>query len=127
AIATATLALLITVGKRRGDIAQQYDLDGRRKPLTRYNLAYLDSMVGALTGATLVVYLLFCVSDYAVARFRSFVVFTAIPVALGLMRYSQLIMVKGRGESPTDLVIRDPGMIAVLIVFILMFAIFIYF
>ena len=84
-------------------------------------------MVSALIGATLVVYLLFCVSDYAVVRFGSLVVLTAIPVALGLLRYVQLIMVKGQGKSPTDLVIGDPGMIAVLVVFIMMFTNFIYF
>jgi 4-hydroxybenzoate polyprenyltransferase len=127
AIATATIALLITIGKRRGDIAQQNDLASGGKPLAHYNLAFLDSMLSALTGATLVIYLLFCVSDYAAARFGSLVVFTAIPVALGLLRYGQLILVKGRGESPTDLVIGDPGMIAILVGFILMFAILIYF
>jgi decaprenyl-phosphate phosphoribosyltransferase len=127
AIATATLALLVTVGKRRGDLAQQNELESRRRPFDQYNLAYLDSMVSALVGATLVVYLLFCVSDYAVARYGSLVVLTTIPVALGLLRYVQLIMVKGQGESPTDLVMGDPGMITIIVVFIMMFTNFIYF
>jgi decaprenyl-phosphate phosphoribosyltransferase len=115
------------VGKRRGDLAQQNELESRRRPFDQYNLAYLDSMVSALVGATLVVYLLFCVSDYAVARYGSLVVLSTIPVALGLLRYVQLIMVKGQGESPTDLVMGDPGMITIIVVFIMMFTNFIYF
>ena len=126
-IATATLALLVTVGKRRGDIAQEHDPKLQREPLAQYTLTYLYSMISALTGATFVIYLLFCVSDYAVARFGSLVVYTAIPVALGLLRYDQLITVRGRGESPTDLLMGDPGMLAVLVVFILMFMTLIYF
>jgi decaprenyl-phosphate phosphoribosyltransferase len=125
-VATAMIALLLTVGKRRDDIAQQYDVDNGRKSLAQYNLAYLDLVLAALTGGTLVVYLLFCVSDYAVHRFGSTVLMTSIPVAFGLLRYLQLVLVKGKGASPTDLVLQDPGLIAILVLFVLMFGILIY-
>jgi 4-hydroxybenzoate polyprenyltransferase len=126
-IATAMIALLITAGKRRGDIQQANDANRTRRSISGYNLAYLDAMLAALTGATLVVYLLFCVSDYATERFGSRVLFTAIPVAFGIMRYVQLIMVKGEGDSPTDLVVRDTGMILTILVFLAMFGALIYF
>jgi decaprenyl-phosphate phosphoribosyltransferase len=125
-IATAMVALLLTVGKRRDDIAQEYDLANGRQSLAHYNLAYLDLVLAALTGGTLVVYLLFCASDYAVHRFGQAVLITSIPVGFGLLRYLQLVLVKGKGASPTDLVLQDPGMIAILAVFVLMFGILIY-
>jgi decaprenyl-phosphate phosphoribosyltransferase len=125
-IATAMIALVLTVGKRRDDIAQQYDAEGGRKSLEQYNLAYLDLVLASLTGGTLVVYMLFCASDYAVERFGSAVLVTAIPVAFGLLRYLQLVTVKGKGASPTDLVLEDPGLIASLGVFVAIFAVLIY-
>ena len=125
-IATAMIALVLTVGKRRGDIAQQFDVENRRKSLEQYNLAYLDLVLASLTGGTIVVYLLFCASDYAIQRFGAMVLITALPVAFGLLRYLQLVTVKGMGASPTDLVLEDPGLIASVAVFIAIFAILIY-
>jgi len=125
-IATGMLALLMATGKRRGDIAQETDLSQKRKALAGYNIGFLDSMLTALTGGTIVVYLLFCVSDYAVERFSAGVLITSIPVALGLIRYLQLIMVRGQGESPTDLVLADRGILAILAVFGAVFAYLIY-
>lgn len=125
-VATLMIALLLTTGKRRGDIAQENDAKVSRKSLAQYNLGYLDAVLTALVGSTLVVYLLFCVSDYAINRFGQLVLVTAVPVALGLLRYLQLVMVGGAGDSPTDLVLGDRGMILILLVFIATFVGLIY-
>ena len=116
----------MVTAKRRADIAQIADGAGSRKSLADYNVAFLDATLTALTGGTIVVYLLFCVSDYAAARFTSSVLVTSIPVIMGLLRYLQLIIVQGRGESPTDLVLGDPGMLAILAAFGITFAYLIY-
>lgn len=126
-IATGMLALLMATGKRRGDIAQNNDGPSQRKSLGSYTLGFLDSTLTALTGGTIVVYLLFCVSEYAVKRFGAGVLITSVPVTLGLLRYLQLIMVRGRGELPTDLILGDRGMLAILAVFGAIFAFLIYF
>jgi decaprenyl-phosphate phosphoribosyltransferase len=125
-IATGSIALLLTTGKRRGDIARGNDAQFKRKSLASYNLAYLDSVLSALTGGTFVVYLLFTVSAYATARYGEAVIVTAIPVTLGLMRYLQLVMVCGDGDSPTDLLLKDAGLIAIVLVFMAMFGGLIY-
>jgi 4-hydroxybenzoate polyprenyltransferase len=125
-IATGTISLLLATGKRRGDIARRNDVQGARKSLAGYNLPFLDSVISALTGATLVVYLLFCVSDYAVGRYGHIVLVTAIPVAVGLMRYLQLIIVYEDGDSPSDLVLRDRGLFATVLIFVAIFAVLIY-
>ncbi len=126
-IATGMLALLMSIGKRRGDIAQDYDPDHNRKSLDGYNLRFLDASLAALTGGTIVVYLLFCVSDYAAQRFGAGVLITAVPVAAGLLRYLQLVIVYSHGESPTDLVLTDRGLLAILALFGIIFAYLIYF
>jgi 4-hydroxybenzoate polyprenyltransferase len=126
-IATGMLALLMATGKRRGDIAQNNDGSLQRRSLAEYTVGFLDSTLTALTGGTIVVYLLFCVSDYAVARFGARVLITSVPVGLGLLRYLQLIMVHGHGESPTDLVLGDRGMLAILALFGAAFSYLIYF
>ena len=126
-IATGMLALLMSVGKRRGEIAQENDSARKRKSLDGYTLSFLDACLTALTGGTIVVYLLFCVSDYAIQRFGTGVLTTSVPVSVGLLRYLQLIMVYGHGESPTDLVLSDRGMLAILAFFGMTFAYLIYF
>jgi 4-hydroxybenzoate polyprenyltransferase len=125
-IATGTIALLLATGKRRGDIARRNDVQGARKSLAGYTLPFLDSVLSALAGATLVVYLLFCVSDYAVGRYGPQVLVTAIPVAAGLIRYLQLIIVYEDGDSPSDLVLRDRGLFSAVVIFIAIFGIMIY-
>lgn len=125
-VATGMLALLIAIGKRRGDIVQAIDTDHHRKSLDGYNLAFLDASLAALTGGTIVVYLLFCVSDYAIQRFSVGVLITAVPVTLGLLRYLQLVMVHGRGDSPTDLVLTDGALLGILITFGAIFGYLIY-
>lgn len=125
-IATATIALLLATGKRRGDIVRGNDAGQARKSLSGYTVAYLDNVLAALVGATLVVYLLFCVSDYAVGRYGSNVLLTAIPVAAGLMRYLQLLVVFNDGDSPSDLVMRDKGLVSAVLIFIAIFGGLIY-
>lgn len=125
-LATVAIALLITTGKRRSDIARDNDAQMKRKSLNGYTLGYLDAVLAALVGATLVIYLLFSVSDYAVARYGEFVLLTAIPVAMGLLRYLQLVLVYGDGDAPTDLVTADKGLIAIVFVFVAIFATLIY-
>lgn len=124
--ATGMGALLIVVAKRRAEFAEGHGRQSRRA-LKGYNLTFLDSVVTSLSGGTLVVYLLFCVSDYAEMRYGPRVMFTAIPVAMGLLRFQQIVLVDGSGAQPTDLLYRDRFLLATLACFTLMFAYFLYF
>ena len=66
-------------------------------------------------------------SSLRAARFGSGVLITSLPVGVGLLRYLQLIIVRGQGESPTDLLLSDPGLLGILAIFGLTFAYLIYF
>ncbi len=124
--ATAMGALLVVCAKRRADIANGID-QGIRRSLRGYNLPFLDSVVTSLAGGTLVVYLLFCVSDYAEKRYGDRVLFSAVFVAMGLLRFQQIVFVEGGGEQPTELLFRDGFLLATLGCFVLLFAWFLYF
>lgn len=125
-VATMSLSLLIVVGKRRSDIARENDTRNMRQSLKGYSLGYLDAVLSALSGGTLVVYLLFCASSDTTRRYGPIVLLTALPVAGGVLRYLQLVMVYNTGDSPTDLVLKDKGLILSLVTFVAIFAVLIY-
>jgi len=53
--------------------------------------------------------------------------FTAIPVAIGLLRFQQIVLVEGGGEQPVDLLYRDLFLLTTLTCFGLIFGYFLYF
>jgi 4-hydroxybenzoate polyprenyltransferase len=124
--ATALVALLMAAGKRRGDLLQENDVLKKRKSLDGYTLAFLDQIMSMLAAATVVTYLLFCISDYAIARFGAYTMWSAIFVLYGIMRYMQIVMVEGGGDSPTTLIYTDKPMIITIFLFGLFFALNLY-
>lgn len=106
-VCTGLLALMLTIAKRRGDLAQNNDPHGRRASLAAYTIPFLDHLMSMLAGATVVAYVLFTIGGYAQERFGELVPFTAVFVVLGVFRFMQIVIVEGGGDSPTDLVLRD--------------------
>jgi len=108
---SGVLALFLVVGKRRADLVQADGNGGAktRPVLAAYNRRYLDLMLGITAAATLLSYVLFCVSEYAIARVGTpYLIATAVFVAFGLFRYLQLVVVDETAEAPAELVLRDP-------------------
>jgi 4-hydroxybenzoate polyprenyltransferase len=106
--ATGTIALLITAGKRRGEIAENNDPGQHRRSLRFYNLPFLDSVITMLAGVTVVTYLLFTTSDYAIERYHSpYFVSTSVFVLYGVLRYLQLAKVSDHADDPTTLILTD--------------------
>ena len=123
---TGTLALLLVTGKRRADVAQDSDPRKKRKALARYSTSFLDQLLTMLSAVTLIAYVLYCVSDHGVGRYGNFILLTAVFVVLGVMRYLQIVIVQGGGESPTTLAVRDPVMAATLVLWLITFGALIY-
>ncbi|MBT4922833.1 MAG: decaprenyl-phosphate phosphoribosyltransferase [Rickettsiales bacterium] len=123
---TASASLLLVTGKRRADIALNNDKDLQRKSLARYNLAFLDNILSIVSSVTLTSYLLFCFSDYGIAKFGQYLGITIIPAAIILIRFNQAVLVDIQGDSPTDLIIHDQLMRNTLIIWSIIFAILIY-
>jgi decaprenyl-phosphate phosphoribosyltransferase len=125
-ITTGLVALLLAVGKRRGDIVNRHDEAGARKSLASYSVSFLDHAMTMLGAATIVTYLLFCISDYAQAKFGAHVIWSAVPVVFGIMRYLQLALVQGKGDAPVNVLVRDLPLLASIGVYSLFFAALLY-
>jgi 4-hydroxybenzoate polyprenyltransferase len=123
---TGLVSLMLVVGKRRADIANALDETGRRRSLAHYSVAYLDQLTTLLAGATVVTYLLFCISDYAMQRFGVDVSITAVFVLFGVFRFLQIIAVQAGGDSPTDMVLRDGPIRTTIVLWLLSFFVIIY-
>ena len=125
-VCTGLVSLMLVVGKRRGDVANQMDIAGRRGSLKHYTVPYLDQLTTLLAGTTFVTYLLFCISDYGMARFGSDVTITAVFVLFGIFRFLQLVSVQNGGDSPTDMVLRDAPLSATIALWLVAFFVLIY-
>ena len=119
--ATASLSLLITVAKRRSDLVQGSDPEEQRASLIGYNVEFLNALLSILVSVTIVVYVIFSISDYATERYGQFIIFSSIPVLIGMFRFLQLAIVFERGDFPTELITRDKGIIASILLFVCIF------
>jgi decaprenyl-phosphate phosphoribosyltransferase len=110
--ASGLVALLITSAKRRADIAENFDRLKTRRSLEGYTVAYLDHVISMSAAMTILAYILFTVSPYAIERFHSeYLVATSVFVGYGVLRFVQLVMVGNGAEDPTRLVITDLGIL----------------
>ncbi len=124
-LTTGLGALLLALGKRRGDLEQE--TASHRASLAGYTLAFIDQALAMMAAATVVVYALYTVSDYAQARFDAPLLYlTTFPVVAGILRYLQTVMVYGRYGSPTDLALHDRPLQLVVAIWLAMFALFVY-
>lgn len=124
-LCTGLLALFLALGKRRGDLEREGV--AARQSLQGYTLNFIDQALGMLGAATLVFYAAFTVSPYALTRFGTNTLYlTAFPVAVGLLRYLQLVLVTGRYGSPTDIVLRDRPLQLIGLVWLALFAVIVY-
>lgn len=123
---TGLISLLLTVGKRRGDMAQNNDHTQHRQSLKKYSIPYLDHLMTMLAATTIVTYLLFTMSDYAQARFGESVILSTVFVIFGIMRYLQIVMVESGGDQPTTLLYRDRWMIATVLGYLFYFILTLY-
>jgi 4-hydroxybenzoate polyprenyltransferase len=109
-VCTGLVSLLLVVGKRRGDLAQDNDPVARRRVLATYSLPYLDALIIVLASSTIVAYLLFCTSTYGQSKFGDWVLATGVFVVFGVFRFIQIIMMNDGGDNPTALIIKDKMM-----------------
>ncbi len=107
-LCSSALALLIALGKRRGELMREAAAL-ERPALQGYNRVYLDQAMGIIGGVTLFSYALYSLETPLLVPGRQF---ASLPfVAFGVLEYLRLAQVRGEGESPVDLLLRSPGLI----------------
>lgn len=124
-LCTFTLALFLGMIKRRQEIVgltggsetAPIDSPSSRAVLSKYpRLAILDGWINVLAGMSVLGYALYTVDPQTVAKHHTGALIYTVPFALfGVFRYQQLALEGTRGEDPTGLILKDAGMMVVII------------
>ncbi len=102
-VCTVFLSLFLGFSKRRYEIILLKDeSENHRKVLSEYSVEFLDKMIGVVTAGTVMSYML-----YTIDMGSSFLIFTSFFVLYGIFRYLYLVYQKGKGGSPTKIVLTD--------------------
>jgi 4-hydroxybenzoate polyprenyltransferase len=115
-ICTMLLALFLALSKRRHEILLlEKEADAHRLILKEYTPYLLDQMIGVVTSATLVAYMVFTLSEETVHKFGSHLVLTVPFVLYGIFRYLYLVHRKHEGGQPEETLLGDiPLQLAIL-------------
>lgn len=124
---TFVLALVLAIGKRRGELINAQLTGKTRKALDGYNVQFADIALSVSVTLAIVCYLMFTLSPEVQARFHSRVFFTVIFVVFALLRYLQQTLVYNRTESPTKIVYKDRYIQITLVLWLVAFLLQIYF
>ncbi|WBV60164.1 decaprenyl-phosphate phosphoribosyltransferase [Chryseobacterium camelliae] len=124
---TFVLALVLAIGKRRGELINAQVSGKTRRSLDGYNVQFADIALSISVALAIVCYLMFTLSPEIQARLHSAVFYTVIFVVFAFLRYLQQTLVYNRTESPTKIVYRDRYIQITLILWVAAFLILIYF
>lgn len=109
-VCTGAAALLFGMTKRRQEAMSELH-DGRRtRPvLEHYSVPFLDQAVALTTAMAVVSYTIYAVEAPLAG---DTMLLTVPPVLYAVLRYLHLIYTEGRTEDAAELALRDPGMLA---------------
>ncbi|MDY3343836.1 UbiA prenyltransferase family protein [Riemerella anatipestifer] len=118
---TFVLALVLAIGKRRGELVNAQLTGKTRKALDGYNIQFADIALSISCALAIVCYLMFTLSPEVQARFHPRVFYTVVFVLFAFLRYLQQTLVYNRTESPTKIVYKDRYIQITLVLWIVVF------
>ncbi|MCJ8153101.1 decaprenyl-phosphate phosphoribosyltransferase [Chryseobacterium sp. SSA4.19] len=124
---TFVLALVLAIGKRRGELINAQVSGKTRRALDGYNVQFADIALSISITLAIICYLMFTLSPEVQAKFHSRVFYTVLFVVFAFLRYLQQTLVYNRTESPTKILYRDRYIQITLILWVAAFLIQIYF
>lgn len=124
---TFVLALVLAIGKRRGELINAQITGKTRKSLDGYNVQFADIALSISVTLAIVCYLMFTLSPAVQEKFHPRVFYTVIFVVFAFLRYLQQTLVYNRTESPTKIVYKDHYIQVTLILWLVAFLLQIYF
>ena len=125
---TFLLALFLAFAKRRDDVVIYEDAGVKaRENVNRYNLPFMNQVIGIVCSITMVCYIMYTVSPETTVRMgSSHVYLTSVFVLAGIIRYLQLTIVDTKSGSPTKVLMKDRFVQCSIILWILSFVVLIY-
>ena len=124
---TFVLALVLAIGKRRGELINAQISGKTRRALDGYNVQFADIALSISCTLAIVCYLMFTLSPEVQQKFHSRVFYTVIFVVFAFLRYLQQTLVYNKTESPTKIVYRDRYIQVTLVLWLAAFLLQIYF
>ncbi len=121
------LALILALGKRRGELVNS-ELEGvTRKSLEGYNQNFLNTALSITCTVAVMCYLLFILSPETQQKFHHYIVYTFVFVFAAVLRYMQQTFVYLKTESPTKLIFKDHFLQLLIVLWGISFILLIYF
>lgn len=124
---TFVLALVLAVGKRRGELINAQVSGRTRKALDGYNIQFADIALCICVTLAIVCYLMFTLSPEVQHKFHQRVFYTVFFVIFAFLRYLQQTLVYNKTESPTKIVYKDHYIQVTLLLWVLTFLLQIYY
>lgn len=120
-INTLLLALFLAFGKRRHELVfLEENATAHRKILVSYSPYLLDQLIGVVTPAVVVMYMLYSFSSEVSLKLGTENLFLTIPfVVYGIFRYLYLIHKEEKGGSPTRVLISDMPILLTVVLWLL--------
>ena len=104
---TFFLALVMALGKRRGELINVQLTGQTRKALDGYNLQFIDIAITMVSTSFVVCYIMYTLDPVIKMNFHYYIVYTSLFAVIGILRYLQLTFVYNKTESPTKVLYRD--------------------
>lgn len=104
---TFFLALIMGIGKRRGELLNAQLTGETRKSLDGYNLQFTDISMTVVSTCSIVCYIMYTLDPLVKKNLHEGIVYTSFFVIIGVLRYLQLSFVYDKTESPTKIVYKD--------------------
>jgi decaprenyl-phosphate phosphoribosyltransferase len=117
---TFLLALFLSLSKRREDLLIAQGGNDARKSLDGYNIEFVTISMVIMASVIFVTYILYTVSPEVISKHNSKYLFlTSFWVITGILRFMQLIFVHKKGGSPTEILLQDLFLQAIIILWLL--------
>ena len=123
---TFVLALVLAIGKRRGELINAQITGKTRKALDGYNVQFADIALSISVTLAVISYLMFTVQPETQHRFGQKIFYTFIFVVFAFLRYLQQTLVYNKTESPTKIVYKDRYIQITVLIWMVVFLLMIY-
>jgi decaprenyl-phosphate phosphoribosyltransferase len=123
---TFVLALVLAIGKRRGELINAQISGRTRKALDGYNVQFADIALSISVTLAIISYLMYSVTPEVQNKFGQKVFYTVIFVVFAFLRYLQQTLVYNKTESPTKIVYKDRYIQITIVLWICSFLLLIY-
>ena len=124
---TFVLALVLALGKRRGELINAQISGKTRRSLDGYNVQFADIALSISVTLAIISYLMFTVQPEVQNRFGNKIFYTFIFVVFAFLRYLQQTLDHNRTESPTKIIYKDRYIQATLILWVVSYFLLIYY